>query len=128
MNMKTIFKYFLFSFLFLFSISAYSDCGGMSAFKVIRLVYSSTNVTTSAWVSLTNNLSMSARCISVFDSSGQTMVLGLGQSGSQVAQNWYIFPGGITSVPFVSAIGANLWIEAVSGTASSGEIDINLYQ
>jgi hypothetical protein len=116
-----------FSILLAFtSFGAKAD--GISAYNVIRNVYSVTPVTTSAWVSLGTNLSAVTRALSIFDSSGQTMVLGLGKAGSQVAQPWYIFPGGMDSLPVTWAAGSNLWIEAISGTASAGEIDINLYQ
>ena len=100
----------------------------MSAFQVIRLLYSSTNVTTSAWVQLAASLPSVTRCMTIFDSSGQTMVLGLGASGHETGQPWYIFPGGVGGTPVTWAIGSRLSIEAVSGTASSGEISINLYQ
>lgn len=100
----------------------------MSAYQVIRLLYSSTNVTTSAWVQLSSSLPQVTRCMTIFDSSGQTMKLGLGASGSEVSQPWYIIPGGLGVAPVTWALGSRLSIEAVSGTASSGEIDINLYR
>lgn len=109
--------------------AAHADCTtNMSPMVPITLSYSSTNVTTSAWVQLNASLPAVTRCLSVFDSSGQTMVLGLGQSGHEVAQSWWIFPGGMANLPVTWPLNARLSIEAISGTASSGEIIINLYQ
>jgi hypothetical protein len=90
------------------------------------LSYSSTNVTTSAWVQVTASLPANISHIEVFDSSGQTMQLGTGLSGQEVALPFTNFPGGISS-------NVNLYyqsrivIEAISGTASSGTLIINYY-
>lgn len=94
----------------------------------IRLSYSGTNVTTSAWVQLIASFSGNATKMEIFDSSGQTMELGIGASGSEASIPFYILPGGnaqLITCPISS--GLRLSIKAVSGTANTGEIDINFY-
>lgn len=93
----------------------------------IRLVYSSTNVTTGAWVQLLSSIGASEiKEIEIFDSSGETLELGLGAAGSEISQV-YVFPGGNGRIPIQIAAGTRLSIRAVSATANSGEIVINLY-
>lgn len=110
------------------SLSVRADETTLRPFQVVRMSYASTNVTTSAWTQLVANMSGLARTISVFDSSGQTMVLGTGAVGSEVAQTWYIFPGGLQLIPITIPANSRLVVKAISSTASSGEIDINFYQ
>lgn len=93
----------------------------------IRLEYSTTNVTTTAWVELllsvgSDNISE----IEIFDSSGETLELGVGPSGSEVSQI-YVVPGGNGRIPVSLSSLSRLSIKAVSATANSGEIIINLY-
>jgi hypothetical protein len=93
----------------------------------IRLVYSSTNVTTGAWVQLLASVGATAiKEIEIFDSSGETLELGIGASGSEVVQS-YIIPGGNGRIPLQIPAGTRLSIKAVSATANSGEIVVNLY-
>lgn len=93
----------------------------------VRLVYSATNVTTGAWVQLLASVGATAvREIEIFDSSGETLELGLGAAGSEVA-NVYVIPGGNGKIPVQIAANARLAIKAVSATANSGEIVLNLY-
>lgn len=93
----------------------------------IRLVYSTTNVTTGAWVQLLASVGGTAiREIDIFDSSGETLELGIGAAGSEVV-NSYIFPGGNGRIPMQIAASARLSVRAVSATANSGELIINLY-
>lgn len=113
---------------FLFAGVSQVQADNMSPFLVIRNQYSSNPVTTSAWVQIYASLPNATRAISVFDSSGQIMVLGVGAAGSEVPQTWYIFPGGTDLVPVYLPSSARISLEAISGTASAGEIDINLYQ
>lgn len=93
----------------------------------IRLVYSVTNVTTSAYVTLSASLPIDISHLEIFDSSGQTMQIGVGASGSEQAKR-IIFPGGQGMIPLSLRAGQRLAIKALSGTASSGEIDLNLCQ
>lgn len=93
----------------------------------VRLVYSVTNVTTGAWVELLSTVGATAiKEIEIFDSSGETLELGIGAAASEVSKS-YVFPGGNGRIPMQIAANARLAIRAVSATANSGEIIINLY-
>lgn len=93
----------------------------------VRLVYSSTNVTTGAWVELLASVgAISVKEIEIFDSSGETLELGIGASGSEVPKS-YVIPGGNSKIPLQIAANGRLAIRAVSATANSGEILVNLY-
>lgn len=93
----------------------------------VRLAYSSTNVTTGAWVELLSSVGATAvKEIEIFDSSGETLELGIGASGSE-SSKCYVFPGGNGRIPVQIAATARIAIKAVSATANSGEILINFY-
>lgn len=93
----------------------------------VRLVYSATNVTTGAWVELLSSVGVTAvKEIEIFDSSGETLELGVGAAASEVSKA-YVIPGGNGRIPVQIAAGTRLAIKAVSDTANSGEIVINLY-
>lgn len=99
----------------------YLDC-----VSTVRNVYSSTPVTTGAWVQLVASTSIAVKEIEIFDSSGQTMELGLGGAGSEV-RKLLVIPGGNGKVFCVIPAGSRVSIRAVSGSASVGEIDVNFY-
>lgn len=92
----------------------------------IRNDYSTTNVTTSAYVQLVASTTLQANEIEIFDSSGQTLVLAVGSAGSEVNQV-HVFPGGNGRIPLLIPSGSRLAIKAVSATASVGELNINFY-
>lgn len=115
--------------LFLISILFSSYVGGANLNRLAqsRLDYSSTSVTTGAWVEIVSSLGGVASAIEIFDSSGQTMQLGVGASGKEVVL-LTIMPGGNGFLNFQVTPGSRLSLRAVSGTASSGENNINFYQ
>ncbi len=90
----------------------------------VRNVYSSTNVTTGTWVQLIASTAAVINCLTVFDSSGQTLKLGIGAAMAETI-TMIIPPGGLGGcIPLHIAAGTRLSIEAISGTASTGELDI----
>lgn len=94
----------------------------------IRNAYASVNVTTGAWVQLIASTAAAINAITLFDSSGQTLELGTGAALSET-RKLIIPPGGLDGqVSLVIASGTRVSIRAVSGTASSGEIDITGFQ
>lgn len=99
---------------------------GKTSVTSIRNDYTSTSVTTSAWVEIVASLSADVQEIEIFDSSGQTLELGVGGSGSE-ARQLYILPGGNGKVPLRIASGARVSVKAASATASVGELVINFY-
>lgn len=99
---------------------------GKTAVDKVRNDYTSTSVTTSAYVQLVASLAAACTEIEVFDSSGQTLVLATGASSSEV-DKIYIIPGGNGRIPLAIAAATRVSIKAVSATASAGEIVINFY-
>lgn len=99
---------------------------GRSVVTTSRNDYTSTNVTTSAWVQLVASSGNAINEIEVFDSSGQTLEIGTGGSGSEV-RLIIVFPGGNGRVPVSIPISTRISIRAISATANAGESDINFY-
>jgi hypothetical protein len=99
---------------------------GRTAVDTARHSYSSTPVNTTNWQQLIASTSGAIRRVEIFDSSGQTLELGVGAPGSEVRQI-LIFPGGNGVVPLTIASGARVSVRAVSATANEGEISINFY-
>lgn len=100
--------------------------GGKSKVNIVRNDYSSTNVTSAAYVQLIASTSAASNMLEVFDSSGQTLVLAVGGAGSEVDQ-FYINPGGNGQVPLLIPASSRVSIKAVTATASAGYINLNLY-
>lgn len=86
--------------------------------------YSSTSVTTSAYVQLIASTTSEADVVQIFDSSGQAMIIATGGAGSEVDQI-YVPPGG-TDFNLYIAAGTRVSIKALTGTASSGYLLVNL--
>lgn len=109
------------------SVSVTNFPAALNYIDRIRLVYSSTNVTTGAWVQLLASVGATAvKEIEIFDSSGETLELGVGAAGSEASKS-YVFPGGNGRIPLQIVENSRLSIRAVSATANVGEIVINLY-
>lgn len=104
-----------------------SAAAGQSTVTFVRLVYSSTNVTTSAWVQLIASTSAQINKISIFDSSGQTLEIGFGAMGSEVAK-FIVFPGGNGDITLSIPASTRISIQALSATANNGEFDLNALQ
>lgn len=84
----------------------------------IQNVYSSTNITTGAYVQLVASTTNVINTLHIFDSSGQAMILGIGGSGSEVT-TLYVPPGGDIYTLHIPA-GSRLAYKALTSTASSG--------
>ncbi len=95
---------------------AYSDS--------IRNVYSSTNVTTGAWVQIIAATAANINWLTIFDSCGQTLELGSGGAGVE-ARILIIPPGGVTNVPLKIAAATRLSLKAISGNCTTGEFDMS---
>jgi hypothetical protein len=93
---------------------------------LFRQVYSTTSVTTAAYTQVIASTPSITNEVEIFDSSGQTLTLAIGASGSEVNQI-YIFPGGNGRVPLFIPGGTRVSIKAISANAVAGEIDINFY-
>lgn len=96
---------------------------GRSIVTTARNDYSSVNVTTGAWVQLSASLSAIVSRVQVFDSSGQTLEIGIGAAASET--RLFIVPPGGIDIDAAIAASTRISIRAISATASSGEIDAN---
>ena len=102
------------------------SASGKTAVNLARIDYSATSVTTGAYVQLLASTSAAVSEVEIFDSSGQTLVLATGGTGSE-SDKVYIFPGGNGRIPLSIAASTRVAIKAVSATASVGEISVNFY-
>lgn len=91
----------------------------------VRNDYSSTAVTTGAYVQLIASTPSIATQMEIFDSSGQTLKIAFGAPGSEVDQ-FLVFPGGNGLKDVKVPASTRVSIRAVSASATSGEIDLNL--
>lgn len=87
-------------------------------------VYSSTNITTSAYVTLVASTTTVTNAIHIFDSSGQAMILAVGGVGSEVDQ-YLVGPGG-DDFDLTIPSGSRVSYKAKTATASSGYLLMNL--
>lgn len=93
--------------------------------EFVRNDYTSTSVTTGAYVQLIASTSADISKMQIFDSSGQTLVIATGAAASEV-DKFYVFPGGNGDIDVNIPSGTRISIKAVSATADAGEIAINL--
>jgi hypothetical protein len=135
----------IFLYLFTFLIGLGPGCGMALAqekkshnrnynAELIRNDYTVTPVTTAAWVELDASMMTGIKTsrgnniyrVGIFDSSGQTLELGIGAAGSEVPI-MHIEPGGNGIVPIFIPTGARLAIRAVTADAVAGELIINTW-
>lgn len=101
-----------------------------STAQKVRVVYSpSAPVTTSAYTELFASTAQPVNRISVFDSSGQTLVLavGLASGASTAIIDQILIPPGGGDFPLNISQASQVWIKAVSANATTGELDLNLF-
>ena len=111
--------------LFLFaSMNTNATELGNTPFIASRLLYTG-QVTTSVWTQVLAGVPYTISKISIFDSSGQTLKLGIGAAGSETDMHVIVFPGGNGNVNVNIPPNTRISIKALSATAASGELDIN---
>lgn len=108
------------------NVAVTATANGKTAVDSIRNDYSSTNVTTAAYVQVAASIAGTCNYIDVFDSSGQTLWLAFGGAGSEVNEI-RIVPGGNGPLPLLIPAGTRVSLKAISATASVGEFDLNCY-
>jgi hypothetical protein len=106
-------------------VSIQNQTGMLQSNPPVYNDYTSTPVTTAAYVELVASVSQNTHKIQIFDSSGETMILALGAAGSETDLMW-IFPGGIEHNVYIP-VGQRLSIKAKSGNATSGYLAANLW-
>lgn len=94
----------------------------------VRLSYASTSVTSAAWVQLIASTAGDVTKITVFDSAGYAMELGIGAPASEV-RKLLIPPGGLNGmIELTVPAGSRISVRAVgTATVSAGEICLNLF-
>ena len=100
----------------------------MASAQGVRTVYEDINVGLSDWVVLIASLPQTVTSVSIFDSSGQTLELGIcpaGAGDNAEVRQLLIPPGGM-SAKIQIASGQRVSIRAVSGAAIAGENNLNV--
>lgn len=103
-----------------------TDFPRLNSVALHRNDYSTSPVTTGAYVQLIASMPAAVKEVEIFDSSGETLVLAIGGIGSEV-DKVYVFPGGNGRITLQIAATARLSIKAVSANATSGEFTANFY-
>lgn len=96
----------------------------------VRLDTSSTNITTSAWTTITETIPAGTTAIEIFNSSSSVIKLSTGTAGNEDASelNFYVLPGGTEGlIPIELSKNARLAGKAVDTSATVGQIVINFY-
>lgn len=88
--------------------------------------YTSTPVTSAAYVQIVASTSNAINLIELFDSSGQAIYLAVGAAASEVNQI-IIIPGGNGQVPLFIPAGSRISYKAVSTSATAGFNVLNMY-
>ena len=92
-----------------------------------RRDYSSSNLTVaSGYEEVIASTTGEASIIEIFDSSGETLLIGVGAAASEVDQ-FYVTPGGNGQVKLYVPAGVRVAIKAVSNDCTTGEITITAY-
>lgn len=99
---------------------------GYTSSEFARIDYTSINVTTVAYTALLASTATAYQEFEIFDSSGQTLVIAFGAAASEV-NKFLVFPGGNGRIKRNVPSGTRISIKAVSATANTGEISLNLY-
>ena len=93
---------------------------GRAASTKIYYQYSSGTVTTTAYTQVLASTPAAINWLSIFDSSGSGMILGVGAMGSEVVQ-LYVPPGGVSEgYPLYIPSGSRVALKALTASASSG--------
>jgi hypothetical protein len=88
------------------------------------LSYSSSNVTTGAWVQLDASTAATFNAIFIFSSCGETLELGTGAAAAE-SRVFLIPPGGFDGpIALTIASGTRLSLRGVSGNCTSGQITL----
>lgn len=113
---------FVLALIFSFFVCAFANAAANSV-QSFRNSYTSTAVTTGTPLAVLTS-SQTVSSVFIFDSSGQTMKLLITSGGN--TDTLIISPGG-GGFPISIGSGAVITLQAISGTANSGEIDINFF-
>ena len=110
---------------FILALLALSLSAPCFAANLGRIAYGSTSVTTGAYVTVIASVTNGGQSISVCDSSTATMKIAIGDAGSEV-DIVEVHPSTCVVYPVSVKSGTRVSVEAVSGTASSGELNVTV--
>ncbi len=118
------------SLLLALLLSANAFAVGGAPIKFVRNVYGTTNVITTAYTTLVASISSPIANALIVDSSTRAIVLSFASTCAALSQSVnsiLIPPGGFTSfIPLDIPMGNCIGIEALSGSATAGELDLTL--
>lgn len=100
---------------------------GRICIATVRLNYSTTNVTTSAYVTLIDPLPESANRITVYDSSNSAMKIAVGPAGSEHDET-VSPPGGSEEINQLFSKGQRISLKALDADATAGELIVSFYR
>lgn len=95
------------------------EAGRARGIAPVTNLYSSTNVTTGAWVEIIASTAAEVTSIYVSDTSGSFMILGTGAAASEVAQI-YLAPGFSGFIPLRIAASTRVALKALDSDATTG--------
>lgn len=94
--------------------------------QTIRNDYTGTSITTSAYVQLTAATTSEVNSAEINDTSGQDLILALGAAGAEV--DTYRIPKNKAGIiPIHISVGTRISAKAVSASATTGTLIINLF-
>lgn len=105
-------------------LAAYPAYATMTTATSVRTDYTVTPVTTVTPLTIVASMPLPVSRVQAFDSSGKTMKLQVILGGETTS---VLIPPGGADLPLKIAQGSVVKLIAVSGTASSGESDINFF-
>ena len=124
--MKTV----LFTSAILFGVAAFADRPYDKPVQTIRHDFSSTSLTSAAYVELDSALNENVTAFTAFNSCTSPIRLAIGAAASEVEQAFMILPNGALSNKDVEPMskGSRLSMITETGSCTSGELILNLMQ
>lgn len=97
--------------------------GSLQANAPVYSDHIGTPITTAAYVQIVASMAAQANFVSVFDSSGETLVLAIGAGGAEV--NQFLIPPGGCDLPFLIPVGSRVSLKAITNNATTGYAVVN---
>lgn len=91
-----------------------------------RIATGTTNITTSAYVEVAANVSTEVIMASIYNGTSSPLSVALGAAGAEI-DTVYVPPSSFFNYPFHFSSATRIAVKSLSGTASSGDLIINLF-
>ena len=96
--------------------------------KTTRHAFASTNVTTSAWVTVVASMDKPCSYVEIFNSSGSVLQLATGAVASEAAIPYQVLPSGSSILlPINIANSVRLSAKAIDADATTGALILNFF-